>query len=147
MRPKGRLRSTGIISFAIGKDLKKKDATVFIKRSAFFLRPIRCSTGRPNLRRRRARTRFGPACCVLYAAARGIGFDMWISDRLEIGLENARRLANAGNGAAALEQIESFVTLLEQTMAITDEQTLGSSCEWMEGACYTEGQRILEEQI
>lgn len=73
MRPKGRLRSTGIISFAIGKDLKKKDATVFIKRSAFFLRPIRCSTGRPNLRRRRARTRFGPACCVLYAAARGIG--------------------------------------------------------------------------
>ena len=25
------------------------------------------------------------------------------------------------------------MTLLEQTMAITDEQTLGSSCEWMEG--------------
>ncbi len=69
----------------------------------------------------------------LICGGAGDRVDMWISDRLEIGLENARRLANAGNGAAALEQIESFVALLEQTMAITDEQTLGSSCEWMEG--------------
>ena len=83
-----------------------------------------------------ARAAFRAGSLRLICGGAGDRVDMWISDRLEIGLENARRLANAGNGAAALEQIESFVTLLEQTMAITDEQTLGSSCEWMEEACF-----------
>ena len=83
----------------------------------------------------------------LICGGAGDRVDMWISDRLEIGLENARRLANAGNGAAALEQIESFVTLLEQTNNGNHRRTNARQLLRMDGRHALEGQRILEEQI
>ncbi|MBQ2385292.1 MAG: helix-turn-helix transcriptional regulator, partial [Clostridia bacterium] len=46
--------------------------------------------------------------------------DIWIDDRLELGLKSAIRSRSAGNQDEALSQIEAVVKLLEDTMMITD---------------------------
>mgnify|MGYP003559179002 CR=1 FL=1 len=46
--------------------------------------------------------------------------DMWIDDRIELGLKSAVRSISAGDQDEALSQIETVVKLLEDTMMITD---------------------------
>ena len=59
--------------------------------------------------------------------------DMWIDDRIELGLKSAVRSISAGDQEEALSKIESAVKLLEDTMMITDEVTLPTSCRFIEG--------------
>ena len=59
--------------------------------------------------------------------------DMWISDRMELGLKSALRLISLGNQEQALLQIEKVVKLLEDVMLITDEVLLPTSCRFLNG--------------
>jgi len=59
--------------------------------------------------------------------------DMWIEDRIELGLKSAVRSISVGNQDEALSQIETVVKLLEDTMMITDEILLPTSCRFLDG--------------
>ena len=59
--------------------------------------------------------------------------DMWVADRLELGIKNAAILSEKGDLNGAVEQLETVVSLLEQTMKITDKQELPTSCRWLDG--------------
>ena len=59
--------------------------------------------------------------------------DMWIDDRIELGLKSAVRSISAGNQDEALSKIEGVVKLLEDTMMITDEVVLPTSCRFIDG--------------
>ena len=59
--------------------------------------------------------------------------DMWTEDRIELGLKSAVRSISAGEQDEALSKIESAVKLLEDTMMITDEVVLPTSCRFIEG--------------
>ena len=59
--------------------------------------------------------------------------DIWISDRMELGLKSALRLISSGNQEQALLQIEKVVKLLEDIMQITDEVLLPTSCRFLNG--------------
>ena len=59
--------------------------------------------------------------------------DMWISDRIELGLKSAVRSISFGNQDEALSQVETVVKLLEDTMIITDEILLPTSCHFLDG--------------
>ena len=60
------------------------------------------------------------------------GPDMWIADRIELGLKSAVRLISVNKQNEALLQIEKAVKLLEETMKITDEVLLPTSCRFLE---------------
>jgi len=59
--------------------------------------------------------------------------DMWIDDRIELGIKSAVRSISVGNQDEALWQIEVVVKLLEDTMKITDEILLPTSCRFLDG--------------
>ena len=59
--------------------------------------------------------------------------DMWIEDRMELGLKSAIRLIKSNDIEAALAKLEAAVKLLEETMAITGEASLSTSCRFLEG--------------
>jgi len=59
--------------------------------------------------------------------------DMWISDRVELGLKSAVRSISVGDEGEALSKIEAVVKLLEDTMMITDEVVLPTSCRFIDG--------------
>ena len=59
--------------------------------------------------------------------------DMWISDRIALGIKSASRSISLGNQKEALSQIETVVKLLEDTMMITDEVLLPTSCRFLDG--------------
>ena len=59
--------------------------------------------------------------------------DMWIDDRLEQGFKSAERLAKNGQTRDAIAKLESVVKLLEDTMKITDEVLLPTSCRFLDG--------------
>ena len=59
--------------------------------------------------------------------------DMWVSDRMELGLKRAGRLTAAGKTDEALAELTACVDLFEETMKITDEVMLPTSCRWLEG--------------
>lgn len=61
------------------------------------------------------------------------GLDMWIADRIELGLKSAMRLISQGKQEEALLQTEMAVKLLEDTMKITDEVLLPTSCRFLDG--------------
>ncbi len=61
------------------------------------------------------------------------GLDMWVMDRIELGLKSAARLVSVGKQESALAQIETVVKLLEDTMKITDEVRLPTSCRFLDG--------------
>ena len=61
------------------------------------------------------------------------GLDRWVMDRIELGLKSAVRLISAGKQENALLQIETVVKLIEDTMKITDEVRLPTSCRFLEG--------------
>ena len=63
--------------------------------------------------------------------------DMWVQDRLELGLKSAKRLTTSGKFDEALKKIEKSVGLLEKTMEITDEVILSTSCSFLEGMKWT----------
>ena len=60
------------------------------------------------------------------------GPDIWIADRIELGLKSAVRLISVNKQNEALLQIETAVKLLEETMKITDEVLLPTSCRFLE---------------
>ena len=59
--------------------------------------------------------------------------DMWISDRIELGIKSSVRSISSGNHEEALSQIEAVVKLLEDTMMITDEILLPTSNRFLNG--------------
>lgn len=59
--------------------------------------------------------------------------DMWINDRMELGLKSAVRSIAAGDQDDAVSQIEAVVKLLENTMMITEEVLLPTSCRFLDG--------------
>ncbi|MBE6596691.1 MAG: helix-turn-helix transcriptional regulator [Ruminococcaceae bacterium] len=59
--------------------------------------------------------------------------DMWITDRVELGLKSAVRSILSGNQDEALSKAEAVVKLLEDTMMITDEVVLPTSCRFLDG--------------
>lgn len=59
--------------------------------------------------------------------------DMWVEDRIELGLKSAVRSIIDNNTEAALSKLEATVKLLEEAMAITDEITLPTSCRFLDG--------------
>ena len=59
--------------------------------------------------------------------------DMWIDDRIQLGLKSAARAISSGNTNEALSKIASVVKLLEDTMKITDEVMLPTSCRFLDG--------------
>lgn len=63
--------------------------------------------------------------------------DMWIDARLEQGLKSATRLVDSGKHDEAIAKVTSFVELLEETMKITDDVFLGTSCRFLDGMEWT----------
>ena len=59
--------------------------------------------------------------------------DIWINDRMELGLKSAARAMSLGNQDEALLKIEAVVKLLEDTMMITEEILLPTSCRFLDG--------------
>ena len=59
--------------------------------------------------------------------------DMWTSDRIGLGIKSAARSVSVGNQDEALSQTEAAVKLLENTMMITDEVQLPTSCRFLDG--------------
>lgn len=59
--------------------------------------------------------------------------DMWVDDRIQLGLKSAARAISSGNTNEALSKIASVVKLLEDTMKITDEVMLPTSCCFLDG--------------
>ena len=59
--------------------------------------------------------------------------DMWIEDRIELGIKSAVHSISLGKQEEALIQIETVVKLLEDTMMITDEVLLPTSCNFLNG--------------
>ena len=61
------------------------------------------------------------------------GPDIWVEDRLEIGFKSVARLARMGDVENAMVRLEAVVKLLEDTMSITDEVLLPTSCRFLDG--------------
>jgi len=59
--------------------------------------------------------------------------DMWVADRLELGFKSAARLLANGEIKEAMMKITKAVELLEETMKITDEVLLPTSCRFLDG--------------
>lgn len=59
--------------------------------------------------------------------------DMWVSDRIELGLKSATRSISAGRQDEAVSKIEAVIKLLEDTMGITEEVVLPTSCRFIDG--------------
>lgn len=59
--------------------------------------------------------------------------DMWVDDRLEQGLKSALRLVDHGKHDDAIAKVKSVVELLEETMKITDDVLLDTSCRFLDG--------------
>ena len=59
--------------------------------------------------------------------------DMWAEDRMELGIKSAIRLVSANKFEDAIEQLETVVKLLEETMKITDKVLLPTSCRFLDG--------------
>lgn len=59
--------------------------------------------------------------------------DMWIQDRVELGLKSAMCFAAIDKIEDAIARLESVVSLLEETMKIADEVLLPTSCRFLEG--------------
>ncbi len=59
--------------------------------------------------------------------------DMWAEDRMELGIKSAIRLVSANKFEDAIEQLETVVKLLEETMKITDTVLLPTSCRFLDG--------------
>ncbi len=59
--------------------------------------------------------------------------DVWTQDRIELGLTSAARFAANGRPDEAILRVESVVKLLEETMKITCEAILPTSCRFLDG--------------
>lgn len=59
--------------------------------------------------------------------------DMWISDRIELGLKSVIHLISINKAEDAIAKLESVVNLLEETMKITNEVLLPTSCRFLDG--------------
>ena len=59
--------------------------------------------------------------------------DLWVADRLELGLKSARRLLSQNKQDETIKKLESVVKLLEDTMKITTEIVLPTSCRFLNG--------------
>ena len=70
---------------------------------------------------------------IIRCAAEDDRPDMWVQDRIELGLKSAVRSISLENQEDALSKIAIVVKLLEDTMQITDEELLPTSCRFLEG--------------
>ena len=63
--------------------------------------------------------------------------DFWVDSRIELGIEEACLLSQAGDYDQALLVLEDVVSLLERTMAITAPIELGSASPWLQDIRWT----------
>ncbi len=63
--------------------------------------------------------------------------DMWVADRLEQGFKSAARFAAESKTEEALSRAKNAVELLEETMKITDEVVLPTSCRFLDGMVWS----------
>jgi len=63
--------------------------------------------------------------------------DMWVTSRLEQGLNSASRYVALGEFDDAISKLKLVVQLLEKTMKITDETVLPTSCRFLDGMKWT----------
>ena len=59
--------------------------------------------------------------------------DMWVADRIELGLKSAAHLADSGRVNDAIAKLTAAVELIEETMRITDDVLLATSCRFLDG--------------
>lgn len=59
--------------------------------------------------------------------------DMWTEDRMELGIKSAIHSITLGKQQEALTQLATVVKLLEDTMMITDDILLPTSCHFLDG--------------
>ena len=59
--------------------------------------------------------------------------DIWVGERLNLGMRYAEILAKTGKRAEAMERLCGLVSLLEAVMKITDKIELPTACSWLEG--------------
>mgnify|MGYP003293085602 CR=1 FL=1 len=59
--------------------------------------------------------------------------DIWVSDRMEVGIRSARLLVKIGKKDEAIQKIKCCVELLEDTMKINEQTLLSTSCRFLEG--------------
>ena len=69
--------------------------------------------------------------------ATGDGADMWVTVRMEQGINAAERLLVQGRSDDALKKLGAGATLLEDVMTITEEVTLPTSCRFLDGMEWT----------
>lgn len=63
--------------------------------------------------------------------------DMWLGFRIGLWLDFGEQLAKEGKTEEALEVLTKCVRLFENTMSITDEIPIPTSCPWLEGMKWT----------
>lgn len=59
--------------------------------------------------------------------------DIWVRNRIELGLRSAARSVACNRHGEAISRVESVVRLLEETMRLTDEVLLPTSCRFLDG--------------
>ena len=59
--------------------------------------------------------------------------DVWTQIRVELGLKSAIRAISCGKNEEAISILETVIQLLEETMKITDEVMLPTSCRFLNG--------------
>ena len=63
--------------------------------------------------------------------------DMWVVDRIEQGIKSAIRSISIGKFDDAISNVENVVKLLEETVKITEEVPLPTSCRFLDGMEWT----------
>ena len=63
--------------------------------------------------------------------------DMWVDDRIELGIRSAASALSLGRSEEALSKLRAVVGLLEDTMRITGEILLPTSCHFIDGMEWT----------
>ncbi len=74
---------------------------------------------------------------VIRSDAKDNGTDMWIDDRLELGVKSAKRMIDTGDCDGAIKKLDDVISLLEEVMAIKDEVVLPTSNRFLDGMIWT----------
>ena len=73
--------------------------------------------------------------------------DIWVTHRLELGVNYAAAMSRKGDLFGAIEQLETVVSLLEKAMKITEKTELPTSCQWLEGMVWNAAECWFQKEI
>ena len=79
----------------------------------------------------------GEMLSLIRRDAVGEGLDIWVGDRIELGIKSAARLVSFEKHDDAILTIEAAVKLLEESMQIKEEIVLPTSCRFLEDMKWT----------